>query len=88
MAELVHEYVTLLRTTDGLSYGVRTYGNISRPEHGWLVGILPGACGRSNASDRSRNIAGEPRAFASSAEGLESTYFEGAFERTRPVDER
>jgi hypothetical protein len=87
MAELIHEYVTPLRTPDGLSYGVRPW-NISRPEPGWLVGILPGACGRTNASDGSRNIAGEPRVFASWAEGLESTCLEGAFEHTRPVDER
>jgi hypothetical protein len=88
MRELIHEYVNPVRTTDGATYRVRAYGEAQSDGTwvGWLEFAAGDADGPTRATDRETSQASR-ETLESWAEGLESTYFEGAFERARLVDE-
>jgi hypothetical protein len=88
MPELIHGFVTPVRTTDGLTYRVRAFGEEQSDGAwvGWLEFAADDAGGPTRVTDRETSQASR-EALKSWAEGLESTYFEGAFERARSVDE-
>jgi len=87
MTQLIREHSTHVRTSDGQRYRARTYG---KPEPdgtwiGWLEFVpadMPGPALRTGheTSQASRE------ALESWASGLESAYFQGAFERARLVE--
>jgi hypothetical protein len=87
MSELIQGYVTPVRTTDGVTYRVQAYGEEQSDGTwvGWLEFAADHAGGPTRVTDRETSQASR-EALKSWAQGLESTYFEGAFERARSVD--
>jgi hypothetical protein len=87
MIQLIHEHATHVQMPDGRRYLARTYGE-SEPDGTWVGWLefspldMPGAVLRTDreTSQSSRE------ALESWALGLESTYFEGAFERAHLVE--
>ena len=86
MAELIHEHSTPIKTPDGLRFAARTYGE-ERPGGtwvGWIEFTPVDGEGPTLVTDRETT---QPNKLTLDywASGLEPIYFEGAFERARPV---
>jgi hypothetical protein len=86
MAELLQEYATILTGPDGTDYIVRSYGE-ERSDGTWIGWLQLHPIDPTKPRLRTDQETSQPNRTAVEywATGLEPVYFEGAFERARPV---
>ena len=86
MAELLQEYATILTGPDDTDYIVRSYGE-ERADGTWIGWLQLHPIDPTRRVLRTDQETSQPNRTAVEywATGLEPVYFEGAFERARPV---